>query len=157
MNKKTSGATGIDLALSPKRQHCLKDAATLLGAPAEVAQQFADIGATAIEGFAFHVLPMGPADGAWLASVQFPRPPEVSEPVWLDALLVANGQAMLVDDMAFSLEENGDGVLLMRLPPELDDGRFLAARLEGMLSMCRGVCAGAVACAQVPQCEGASA
>jgi len=103
------------------------------------------------------VLPAGPADGPWLASAQFARPPEVSEPVWLDALLVANGQAMLVDDMAFSLEENGDGVLLMPLPPDLEDGRFLAARLEGMLSLCRGVCAGAVACAQAPQREGASA
>lgn len=157
MNNRTSGTTGIGLTLSPKRQHCLKDAATLLGAPAEVAQQFADIGATAIEGFAFHVLPMGLAGGSWLACVQFARPPEVSEPVWLDALLVANGQAMLVDDMAFSLEANGDGVLLMTLPPDLEDGRFLAARLEGMLSLCRGVCAGAVACTQIPQREGASA
>lgn len=157
MNKQAPGALSMGQTSLLRRQRCLKEAALLLGAPAKVAQQFADSGAITMEGYALHVPPTGPADEPWLAYIGFARPAAVNEAVWLDALLVANGQAMLVDDMAFSLEETGGGVLLMPLPPDLDDAHFLAARLEGLLALCRAVCAGAVACADASWRVGVSA
>lgn len=117
----------------------MRDAARLLGASDQIAQQFADAGTTLIEDFALHVLPAGPDDGPWVACVRAAAPSGVSEAAWSDALLLANAQAMLLSDWAFGMEDGSDAVLVAPLPPDLLDARFLASRVEGMVGMCRAV------------------
>lgn len=117
----------------------MRDAALLLGASDQIAQQFADAGTTLIEDFALHVLPAGPVDGPWVACVRAAPPSGVSDAAWSDALLLANAQAMLLSDWAFGVERDSDAVLVAPLPPDLLDARFLASRVEGMVGMCRAV------------------
>jgi len=128
---------------SEQRHACLSQAACLLGASDEMARDFVAQGATVLGGFPLHVLAMAQGDGPWLACMKLARPEGVGEAAWSQALLVANAQTMMMDDWAFGLEDDGNGVLLMQLPEDLHDARFLSARLEGMLTMCKSVVAGA--------------
>ena len=128
---------------SERRRQCLRQAACLLGASDEMASSFEAEGVIVMEGFPLHMISMVRGDGPWVACMKLPRPEGVNEAAWSDSLLVANGLTMMAEDWAFGLEEDGDGVLLMLLPGDLWDARLLAARLEGMLSMCRSVTAGA--------------
>jgi hypothetical protein len=137
--------TGNQLAQAPARQACIRQAALLLGAPEADAQAFADTGSTLVEGVALHVIVSPRPDGAWLATAQLPRPADVAPADWADALLQANAQAMLTADWAFAMAENDDAVLVMHLPTDLPDHRFLAGRFDGMLTLCRAVSAAVVA------------
>jgi hypothetical protein len=131
------------LSWSEQRRACLRQAACLLGASDEMARNFEQQGATFMEGFPLHAIAMVPGDGPWLACMKLARPEGVDEAAWSQALLVANAQTMMMDDWAFGLEDDGDGVLVMLLPEDLWDARLLAARLEAMLTMCKSVVAGA--------------
>jgi hypothetical protein len=128
---------------SEQRRACLRQAASLLGASDEVARDFEAQGVTLMEGFPLHVIAIVQGNGPWVASMKLARPDGVSEAAWSESLLVANGLAMMVEDWAFGLEDDGDGVLLMLLPEDLLDAQLLAGRLQGMLTMCKSVVAGA--------------
>ncbi len=142
-----------DSALSSRQRQCLNEAALSLGADPAQALRFADTGAIAVDGLVAQVMPSADEDGAWLMTLQVPQPDGVPASVWADALLLANGQAMLAHAWAFGLEEDGDAVLLMPLPADLDDAALLAARLDGMLELGRAVSAGAVAAAGLASVE----
>lgn len=143
------GPAGNPLALAPGRQACIRQAALLLGAGEPDALAFADTGSTLVDGVALHVVPSARPDGAWLATAQLSRPDGVAPADWADALLLANGQTMLTADWGFGLADNGDAVLVMHLPADLADHRFLAGRFEGMLGLCR-----ALSASTAPQGEG---
>jgi hypothetical protein len=144
-----ASASGPGHQDAPDRRACLAQAARLLGAGDDAAKAFATDGAILVEGFALHVMAAGPGggfdEGPWLACMKLPRPEDVSEAEWSESLLVANAHALMVQDWAFGLEDDGAGVLLMPLPPGVPDERRLAALLEGMLNMCRAVVGGATA------------
>ena len=101
------------------------------------------MGVVVIDGFSLHVMAAG--DGPWVACVKLPRPDGIDEAQWTESLLVANAHALMAQDWAFGLEDDGAGVLLMPLPPGVPDERHLTALLDGMLSMCRAVAGGATA------------
>jgi hypothetical protein len=130
---------------SDERRDRLVQAVRLLGADDRGAQALAADGMILVDGFALHVMAAGAGDGPWLACMKLPRPEGVGEAEWSESLLVANAHALLVQDWAFGLEDDGAGVLLMPLPPGVPDERRLAAGLEGMLTMCRAVVGGAAA------------
>ncbi len=134
-----------EATLSPLRRQCLKDAAQSLGADEAMTRDFAESGAIVLGGFPVLVLPGGPGAERWLAAMLAPRPAGVPDAVWIDALLLANGQAMLGHDWSFGLEDNGDGVLLTPLPADLLDADLLAARLDGMAALCEAVRGGVAA------------
>ncbi len=146
-----------NLNWSQQRRTCMTQAARLMGADDEAASNFAMRGATLIEGFSLHLIAMAQGDGAWAASMRLARPDNVSEAAWSEALLVANGQTMMMEDWAFGLEGDGDAVLLMLLPEELSDERLLAARLSGMVTMCKSVVEGAEAIRSMSSSVGAEA
>lgn len=139
-----AGSTGRQ-EWSDKRRACLVQAARRLGADDQAAKAFADDGMTVVEGFALHLIALGPGDGPWVACMKVQRPEGVSEADWFQALLVANGHALMVEDWAFGLEDDDAGVLMMPMAAGVPHERHLAARLEGMLTMCRGVVGGATA------------
>ena len=127
------------------RRACLREAASLLGASDEIARQFATQGETVMEGFPLHVMATGPGNAPWVAWMKLARPDGLGEAAWSVSLQVADNLTMMVEQSAFGLEDDGDGVLLMLLPADLRDAWLLANCLEGMLMMCRSVTAGAVA------------
>lgn len=73
-----------------------------------------------------------------MAVVQRPRPAGVAEPAWLDTLLQANAQALLAEDAAFALADNGDTVLLQRLRG-VGNALLLSADLYGALLLSQSV------------------
>lgn len=127
---------------SDARRTCLKDAVRRLGADDETARIFADSGCTFVEGLALHVLPLGSHDGPWAACMKLPRPDGIDAGEWSEALLLANGHALMLQDWAFALEQDGAGVLVMVLKPGVPDEHDLAAWIEGMHVMCQCVLSG---------------
>jgi hypothetical protein len=140
----TAGAQQ-EQGLSGERRARLEQAMRRLGADEQGAKALATDGVVVIDGFALHVVTEGAGDGAWVACIKLPRPEDVTEAEWSESLLVANGHALMAQDWAFGLEEDGAGVMLMPLPPGVPDERHLTAILDGMLSMCRAVVGGASA------------
>lgn len=61
-----AGSTGRQ-EWSDKRRACLVQAARRLGADDQAAKAFADDGMTVVEGFALHLIALGPGDGPWVA------------------------------------------------------------------------------------------
>jgi hypothetical protein len=144
--------------LSLRRQGAVRAAAHALGAGEDVARRLADGETVAVDGcgVGIHALGARP-NGDWLALVLVLRPAGVPEGRWCDALLDANGQALLCAEWAFGLESDGSAALLMRLPPGEADPRFLAARLEGALALGRAVVAAVTQPEAAPAREGAVA
>ncbi|ABM31066.1 hypothetical protein QRO08_22640 [Paracidovorax citrulli] len=140
------------IPLSPARRACLGAALRHMGADDHSARSFADEGMVMVNDILLAIASLQERDdGRWLACALVPRPESVSSARWNEALLVANGQAILLAPWAFSLEESGDAVLLMPIDPGLTDARALAAHFDGMLSLCEAVATGAQALAQAGQ------
>jgi len=119
--------------LSAPRRAGLRDAAHRLGAKPEVAERFSETGQLSVHGKVLVVAPLDRrAQGAWLAALMFDAPAGVDESAWVDALLLANGQAIAAGDLAFALEGDRKATLMARLPGGLPDGPVLAACFEGM-------------------------
>lgn len=130
--------------LSTARRACVEAALRLMGADDASVQAFGEQGMVMADGILLGIASLSDRDdGRWIATAVVRRPEEVSEARWAEALLLANGQAILLADWAFSLEERGDGVLMMPLEPDLKDPRMLSANFDGMLSLCLAVAAGA--------------
>ena len=124
--------TGPPIA-DPHKQASLNDAALALGVPAPDARHFARTGAMQVGDACLMLLPLAPQpQSPWVAVVQRPRPGGVDEPAWLDTLLRANAHLLLAEDASFALAENGDTVLLQRLPG-VDNALLLSAALYGAL------------------------
>lgn len=135
-------------SLSPSRRTCAEAAIRRMGADEAAARAFAAHGTVLVDGILLSVTAAGSGSGRWLATALVPRPKDVSPSRWNEALLLANGQALLVAPWIFSLEQSGDALLLMPLDPRLDDARTLAAQFDGMLSLCKAVAEGAAALAE---------
>ncbi|WP_235582093.1 hypothetical protein [Rhizobacter sp. Root1221] len=150
----TSGGT----TLSPTRRDSLKGAARILGADAASAEAFGSTGTAVFNQvpLAIHALSRQP-DGPWVAIAQVARPEVIEAPAWCDALLLANAQAMLLADLAFGLEDNGDAVLLMKMSLDDEHPALLAARLEGMAALCNSVVEGASLVSAAARPEGVPA
>jgi len=140
---KVAGTAGAlqGQGLSNERRARLEQAMRRLGADDQGARALAADGVVVIDGFSLHVMAAG--DGPWLACVKLPRPEGVDDAQWTESLLVANAHAMMAQDWAFGLEDDGAGVMVMPLPPGVPDERHLTAILDGTLSMCRAVVGGA--------------
>ncbi|HET7866494.1 MAG TPA: hypothetical protein VFL86_19005 [Burkholderiaceae bacterium] len=125
-------STGTPIA-HPATQAALNDAALALGVPAPDARRFARTGEMQLGDACLMLLPLDPRpQSPWVAVVQRPRPGGVDEPAWLDTLLRANAHLLLAEDASFALAENGDTVLLQRLPG-VDNALLLSAALYGAL------------------------
>ena len=117
-----------------------RQAALLLGADETVARHFGATGELELDGSPLLLQPMGDdADGPWLASVRAFRPADASEDDWCEALLEANNVCMTGLDAAFGVDDGGDGVLILRIPPHFGDARLLAESVSGMLLLSRSV------------------
>lgn len=139
----------LQSSLSPGRRACAEAAVRRMGADDTAARAFAQHGAIQVDGVLLSVAAAaGNVSGRWLATAQMPRPDSVTPSRWNEALLLANGQALLVAPWIFSLDPDGDALLLMPLDPRLDDARTLAAQFDGMLSLCKAVAEGAQALAE---------
>ncbi|WP_026433700.1 CesT family type III secretion system chaperone [Paracidovorax oryzae] len=140
------------IPLSPARRACLAAALQHMGADDGSVRAFAEQGMVMVNDVLLAIASLQERDdGRWLASALLPRPEGVSEARWSEALLVANGQAILLAPWAFSLDDSGAAVLLMPLEPGMADARMLAAHFDGMLSLCEAVSTGARALAQAAQ------
>lgn len=150
----TSGGT----TLSSTRRDSLKGAARILGADAASAEAFGSTGTAVFSQvpLAIHALSRRP-DGPWVAIAQVARPEVIDASAWCDALLLANAQAMLLADVAFGLEDNGDAVLLMKMSLDDEHPALLAARLEGMAALCNSVVEGASLVSAAARPEGVPA
>ncbi|SFD77941.1 hypothetical protein [Paracidovorax konjaci] len=146
------------LHLSPTRRACLEAAVRLMGADDASVRAFSEQGMVMADGILLGVSSLSERDdGRLLATALVRRPASVSEARWAEALLLANGQAILLANWAFSLEEGGDAVLLLPLDADLHDPRMLSANFDGMLSLCAAVAAGAEAVAQAAHPQEAAA
>lgn len=120
-------------------QAALNDAALALGVPERDARHFAHTGEMQVGDAWLLLQPLDPhPQGGWVAVVQRPRPAGVAEPAWLDTLLQANAQALLAEDAAFALADNGDTVLLQRLRG-VGNALLLSADLYGALLLSQSV------------------
>lgn len=129
-------------------QAALNDAALALGVPEPDARHFAHTGTMQVGDARLLLQPLDQdPQGPWVAVVQRPRPASVDEPAWLDTLLQANAQALLAQDAAFALAENGDTVLLLRLRGAAN-ALLLSADLYGALLLSQSVQPDAAAVAQ---------
>lgn len=121
-----------------------RETALLLGVSQPVAQQFGDTGLIEVEGKPVTLHPLhGKPVGPWIATARVARPPAVKEADWCDALLRANTQSLLLIHAAFGLTEEGDAILVMRIPLEHNHPRFLCADLDGLVAMCNALSDGA--------------
>jgi len=133
-SKFASGASGASV------QAWRRETALLLGVSEPVARQFGDTGLIEVEGMPVTLHPLhGQPAGPWVATARVARPPAVKEADWCDALLLANTQSLLLTHAAFGLAEEGDAILVMRIPPEHDHPRFLSADLDGLVAMCNAL------------------
>jgi hypothetical protein len=147
-----SGGTA-SFTVPAQARPALNDAALALGVPERDARHFACTGQMPVGDAWLLLQPLDPhPEGAWVAVVQRPRPAGVDEPAWLDTLLRANAQAMLAEDAAFALAENGDTVLVQRLQGA-GNALLLSADLYGALLLSQSVQPDAAAAAPSQTCE----
>jgi len=113
-----------------------RETALLLGVGDAVARQFGDTGLIEVEGQPVTLHPLhGEVDGPWVATARVARPSTVKEADWCDALLQANARSMLLTHAAFGLAQEGDAILVMRIPADHDHPRFHSTGLDGLLAM----------------------
>jgi hypothetical protein len=144
INPSDSTAVRASAARGASVQAWRRETATLLGISESVARHFGDTGIIEVQGKSvtlhpLHDQPVGP----WIATAHVARPVTVDEADWCDAMLFANTQTLLLTHAAFGLAEEGDAVLVMRIPPDHNDPRFLCADLDGLLAMCNALSYGA--------------
>lgn len=125
---------------NPAVQARRREAALVLGMDDAVARHFGETGRVEVLGkpLALHPLHSQPT-GPWIASTRIARPAGMSDDAWCDALLLANSHSLLVAHAAFGLSEDGDAVLVLRVPPGHDDPGLLAVELVGLLSLADAV------------------
>jgi hypothetical protein len=117
-----------------------RETALLLGVSEPVARQFGDTGLIEVEGMPVTLHPLhGQSAGPWVATARVARPHAVKEADWCDALLLANTRSLLLTHAAFGLAEEGDAILVMRIPPEHDHPRLHGAALDGLVAMCKAL------------------
>lgn len=140
INSSSSKSVPASAASGASVQAWRRETALLLGVSEPVAQQFGETGLIEVEGKAVTLHPLhGQSVGPWVATARVARPPAVKEADWCDALLLANTQSLLLTHAAFGLAEEGDAILVMRIPPEHDHPRFLSADLDGLVAMCNAL------------------
>jgi hypothetical protein len=123
----------------PNCRATLTHAALALGLPDAQARAFAHTGQIQLGELQLMLLPLDPhPQGPWVAIVQQPRPCNVDESTWLDTLLWANAHALLSGDTSFALADNGDTLLLHRLP-RVRDAEQLSVDLFGTLLLSQSV------------------
>jgi hypothetical protein len=126
-----------------------RDAALRLGADDAVARQFGLTGQLALDDKPLSLQPLSEKPtGPWLATARAGRPTGVDEERWCDALLQASSQSLLVAHAAFGLADEGDAVLVLRIPEGLDDPALLAVEVAGLLALRCAVIEGALALPQ---------
>jgi len=140
INSSSSKSVPASAASGASVQAWRRETALLLGVSEPVAQQFGETGLIEVEGKAVTLHPLhGQSVGPWVATARVARPPAVKEADWCDALLLANTQSLLLTHAAFGLAEEGDAILVMRIPPEHDHPRFLSTDLDGLVAMCNAL------------------
>lgn len=138
MNAGTPQSPGSTALRTPDAsiQSWRRETALLLGVGDDVARQFGDTGLIEVEGRAVTLHPVhGEVAGPWVATARVARPATVKEADWCDALLQANARSMLLTHAAFGLAQEGDAILVMRIPADHDHPRFHCTGLDGLLAM----------------------
>lgn len=121
--------------------HAWRCAAALgLGAPETVAQRFGETGLAEFSGKPLSLQPLqaGPS-GPWLGVTRAQRPADMSEDEWCDALLLATSHCVAATHAAFALADDGDGVVLLRIPAGHEHPDLLAAELACLLGLRQAV------------------
>lgn len=115
-------------------------AAVLLGVTEDIARRFGTTGLIELDGKPLVLQPLTEdPDGPWMASARARRPAAIDLDDWCDALLRANSFSLLGTEAAFGIDDDGDGVLVMRIPAGCGDARLLALNLGGLLHLCESV------------------
>ena len=115
-------------------------AALVFGVAEDVARRFGATGLIELDGKPLALQPLGEdPEGPWLASARAMRPAGIGIDDWCDALLRANSCSLLGTEAAFGIDDDGDGVLVMRIPAGCGDARLLALNLGGLLGLCEAV------------------
>ncbi len=126
----------------------LHDAAHMLGADDRAKAEFTASGQIAVGGFivlaqALFDHPAAP----WALMANVPRPEQVSEQAWCDALLLANNMTMLLDTTAYALVD-GNATLVTRFPSHERSATLLAIRLRALAALAQSAVDGARRSAQ---------
>jgi hypothetical protein len=121
--------------------HAWRCAAALgLGAPENVARHFGETGVAEFGGKPLSLQPLqGEPSGPWIAVTRAQRPAGMGEDEWCDALLLATSRCVAATHAAFALADDGDGVVLLRIPAGHDHPDLLAAELSSLLGLRRAV------------------
>lgn len=121
--------------------HAWRCAAALgLGAPESVARHFGETGVAEFNGRPLSLQPLqADPSGPWMAVARARRPAGVGEDEWCDALLLATSRCVAATHAAFAIADDGDGVVLLRIPAGHEHPDLLAAELSGLLGLRQAV------------------
>lgn len=121
--------------------HAWRCAAALgLGAPDIVAQRFGETGLAEFSGKPLSLQPLQvEPSGPWIGVTRAQRPAGMSEDEWCDALLLATSRCVAATHAAFGLADDGDGVVLLRVPAGHEHPDLLAAELACLLGLRQAV------------------
>lgn len=121
--------------------HAWRCAAALgLGAPETVAQRFGETGLAEFSGQPLSLQPLlVDPSGPWIGVTRAQRPAGMSEDEWCDALLLATSRCVAATHAAFGLADDGDGVVLLRIPAGHEHPDLLAAELACLLGLRQAV------------------
>lgn len=134
-------ATPPDTATTATAVHAWRHAAAIgLGAPDIVSQHFGQTGLAEFSGKPLSLQPLqSDPTGPWIGVTRAQRPAGMSEDEWCDALLLASSCCVAATHAAFGLAEDGDGVVLLRIPAGHDHPDLLAAELACLLGLRQAV------------------
>lgn len=136
-----ASSTLSEAAAKANTVHAWRCAAALgLGAPENVAQRFGETGLAEFSGKPLSLQPLqGEPSGPWIGATRAQRPAGMSEDEWCDALLLATSHCVAATHAAFALADDGDGVVLLRVPAGHDHPDLLAAELACLLGLRQAV------------------
>lgn len=136
-----ASSTPPDAASMAAAVHAWRCAAALgLGAPDAIAQRFGETGLAEFSGKPLSLQPLQiDPSGPWIGVTRAQRPEGMGEDEWCDALLLATSRCMAASHAAFGLADDGDGVVLLRVPAGHEHPELLAAELACLLGLRQAV------------------